>query len=130
MKLATIALSALFFLPVTIGQAAAAQTQTLRGTVVNYLSSAGIGGGLVANNPDTGGIMVSSKNAGIYTHGSSQLVQPLGLKAHGTLYLLDVSSKNGNVVSKLARDQGKTISVKGHTVQQNGAAVFVVNSIG
>lgn len=130
MKLALIALSALLLTPVTIAQASAAQTETLHGTVVDYLSALGVNGSAVANNPHSGGITVNSSNASIHTQGSTRLVQPLGLKANGQVYLLDVSKSNSNLVGTLGKDKGQSVKVKGHTVQQNGATIFVVDSIG
>lgn len=130
MKLAMIALSALLLTPVTVLQASAAQTETLHGTVVNYLSALGVDGSAVANNPNSGGITVNASNASIHTQGSTKLVQPLGLKANGQVYLLDVSKSNANLVGTLGKDKGHSVKLKGHTVQQNGATIFVVDSIG
>ena len=130
MKLALIALSALLVTPVTIAQASAAQTQTVKGTVVDYLNAVGVNGSAVANNPNSGGITVNSKNAGIYTQGSTTSVQPLGFKANGEVYLLDVSKSHSNLIGKLGNDKGKSVKLKGHSVQENGAMIFVVDSIG
>ena|SRR5579884_1030798 len=128
MKLARVLVSALAVCALGAAQASAAQTETLHGTIVNYLSAVGAGGGVINSQPNTGGITVNSSNAGIYTHGSNTLVQPLGLKANGRVYLLDAS--NGKVVSKIAKDKNQAITVKGHTIDRDGATIFVVDSIG
>lgn len=131
MNLKALFLSALLLPALAIGHAAAAQTQTLHGTVVNYLSAIGASnGGALASHPGTGGITVNSHNAGIYTHGPSRLVQPLGIQANGHVYLLFVHNGHANIVDKLASKSGQGVTVKGHTVTRDGAEVFVVDSIG
>jgi hypothetical protein len=128
MKPAFVLLTALAVCALSVSQTSAAQTETLHGTVVNYLSAVGAGGGVIDSQPNTGGITVNSSNAGIYTHGANTLVQPLGLKANGRVYLLDASS--GKVISTIAKDKNRAISVKGRAIERDGATIFVVDSIG
>jgi hypothetical protein len=102
---------------------------TVHGRVVRYFSTLGANnGGALSNKPGTGGITVSLHNAGIYTHGSVQQIQPLGLLSGGQLYLLFVPN-NFKDAGKLAGEVNKDVSLTGRVVAKDGADVFVVSGI-
>jgi hypothetical protein len=127
MKTPSLVLTTLFAFAVAGGAASAQTTQTLRGTVVDYLSAAGANGSAISVEPGMRGVGVDTKNAAIDTQGASQVARPLGLTVNGWLYLLAVS--NDSLVSQLGDDRGRDVSVTGHPISEDGASIFVVDSV-
>lgn len=130
MKLKTVLLAGLAAALPLAQAGAATQDQTLHGKVVNYLSYLGSNNsGALADNPGGGGIQVNIHNASIHTHGNTLQVQPLGLVANGTLYLLVLPDNKGSVAGKVAGDVNQSVALSGEVIQKDGSSVLVVHSV-